>query len=255
MSNDVTRQRCRAFLSVSDDSVCAERFIVYWNCRGIECGAITVISHYRTTGSHGIAARGYAPSATETVHYVTHSRIATLILNAPLFSFTPHSPDPRPRRRSRILTRPSRRPRENSRRPPASPLTLFPGTRTLLRVHARVSVHDLRRGAAACSASENFMTTSCSLYIWAPPIRATPRIDHVFGWYIYTPSPENIERGGHNPAFGRPPVKVRCRVSDFKARNMERISPMRATPFFLDEKSFHRQSFFDNTDPAIIMKR
>lgn len=185
MSNDVTRQQYRAFLSVSDDSVCAERFIVYWNCRGIECGAITVISHYRTTGSHGIAARGYAPSATETVHYVTHSWIATLILNAPLFSFTPHSSDPRPRRRSRILTRPSRRPRENSRRPPASPLTLFPGTRTLLRVHARVSVHDLRRGAAACSASENFMTTSCSLYIWAPPIRATPRIDHVFGWYIY----------------------------------------------------------------------
>jgi len=46
----------------------------------------------------GIAAGG---STTETVHYVTRSRIATLILNAPLFSFTPHSSNPRPRRCSR----------------------------------------------------------------------------------------------------------------------------------------------------------
>lgn len=130
------------------------------------------------------------PSATETVHYVTRSRIATLILNAPLFSFTPRSPRSRPRRRPRILTRPSRQPRENSRRPlmalqPLSPSLACSRSRTLLRVHARVSAHDLRRGAAACSAAKNFMTTSCSLYIRDPSNTRHPRIDHVFGRYIY----------------------------------------------------------------------
>lgn len=81
-----------------------------------------------------------------------------------------------PRRRSRILTRPSwRTPRENSLRPLPSPsLSPCSRSRTLLRVHARISAHDLRRGAAACSAAKNFMTISCSLHIrdslqYAPP--------------------------------------------------------------------------------------
>lgn len=55
------------------------------------------------------------------------------------------------------------------------------------------------------AAAENFMTTSCSLYIRDPSNTRHPRIDHVFGRYIYArerlhipPSPENIERGGQS---------------------------------------------------------
>lgn len=115
---------------------------------------------------------------------------------------------PRPRRRPRILTRPSWRPPVKilvallHSSPPSHPCSR---SRTLLRVHARVSAHDLRRGAAACSAAENFMTTSCSLYIRGPSNTRHPRIDHVFGRYIYArerlhipPSSENIERGGQS---------------------------------------------------------
>lgn len=139
-------------------------------------------------------------------------------------------------------------PRENSRRPLPHLLSLsltpFPGDPArsyefTLGFPCTIYV----AGAAACSATENFMTTSCSLYIWVPPIRATPRIDHVFGWYIYAVAGEYWERRTIRPSGDRP-LKSDARVSDFKARNMKRISPMRAASFFLHEKPFHRPSFF-----------
>lgn len=65
----------------------ARRDLSFIEIVAAESGAITVISHY---GRQSPAAPPPAVAPpTETVHYVTRSRIATLILNAPLFSFTP----------------------------------------------------------------------------------------------------------------------------------------------------------------------
>lgn len=91
----------------------------------------------------------------------------------------PHSPRFRPRRRPRILTRPSRRLPVKIL---ATLLRLFTPSSLLsclfpisyaLTVHARVSAHDLRRGAAACSGGEFYDDFVQSLYSrslqYAPP--------------------------------------------------------------------------------------
>lgn len=97
---------------MSGDGVyAAERFIVYWNCPGIECGAITVISHYGTTGSRSIAARksrcaigdGDGPLRDTFTNRDINTKRSFIFFYASL-------PRSRPRCRPRILTRPSRRP-------------------------------------------------------------------------------------------------------------------------------------------------
>lgn len=103
----------------------------------------------------------------------------------------------RPRRRPRILTRPSRddSPSSPCAAPVKIPVTLLPLRRRQRRrpLCPRFRSYGFTLGfprtiyvaEPPLAAPENFMTTSCSLYIRVPPIRATPRIDHVFGRYIY----------------------------------------------------------------------
>lgn len=127
-------------------------------------------------------------------------------------------------------------PRENSRHPSTALHPLLP---PLLPVPDLIRSYGSRSGFRA-----RFTPRSRRLQrrriLWRlravsifeiPPIRATLELitflDGIYtreNGYIYRRR-RRILRGADNPAFGRLPVKARCRVSDFKARDMERISP------------------------------
>lgn len=208
----------------------------------MECGAITVISHYGTTGSCGIAREegvgaigdGDGPLRDTFTNRDINTKRSFIFFYASL-SPTPTATSPANFNETLPAT-----PRENSRRPPMAleplsslfsclfpiPYPLLPGSRSGFR--ARFTP----RSRALAAARRRILWRLRAVSIFEiPPIRATLELitflDGIYtreNGYIYRRR-RGILRGVDNPAFGRLPVKARCRVSDFKARDMERISP------------------------------
>lgn len=97
------------------------------------------------------------------------------------------------------------------------------------------------------------MTTSCSLYIWVPPIRATPRIDHVFGWYIYAVAREYWERRTIRPSGDRALKSdagsvISRRATWNASRRREQPSSFYTKSPFISLKFFQQYRFYDNNE-------
>lgn len=181
----VARQRYRAFLSVSDNTAYAPRDLSFIEIVTAWSAARSRLFHIIERRDVPRRCRGGNRRAADDRDGPLRDAFANRDINTKrsfIFFYAPFCPDPdRDVARPRILTRPTRAtPMKILAALPDnvfSPASPVPLARSRIRSYEFTLEFPRTIYVAEpplASTAENFMTTSCSLYIRVPPIRATP---------------------------------------------------------------------------------